>query len=62
MSRVILNEIISLKNQQNIFVFENEGVFSPRKKRNKQIFDDTALPKKFLLQKTIKLNPIINVR
>ena len=32
MSRVILNELISLKNQQNIFVIEDEGVFLYRKK------------------------------
>ena len=32
MSRVILNEIISLKNQQNIYVIEDEeGVFCTEK-------------------------------
>ena len=51
MSRVILNEIISLKNQQNIYVIEDEGVFCTEKKGNKQIFDDTALPKIFLQKK-----------
>ena len=34
MSRVILNEIISLKNQQNIFVIEDEeGVFCTEKRK-----------------------------
>ena len=57
---MILNEIISLKNKQNIYVIEDEeGVFCTEKV-NKQILDVIALSKN-LLQKTIKVNPILNV-
>ena len=47
MSRVILNEIISLKNQQNIFVIEDEGFFV-QKKGNNENYAQVALPKNFL--------------
>ena len=37
MSRVILNEIISLKNQQSIFVIEDEGVFCTEKRKYRKL-------------------------
>ena len=47
MSRVLLNDIISLENQKNIHDMEDErGVFV-YEKGNKQIFDDIALPKNY---------------
>ena len=49
---MILNKIISLKNQQNILVIEDEG----EEKGNKENYAHVALRKNFL-QKKIKLIP-----
>ena len=61
MSRVILKEIISLKNQQNIYVIEDEGVFLYRKKKIEKITFSLRCRRKFC-KKTLKVNPIYNVR
>ena len=54
MSRVILNEINLLKNQQNIFVIEYEEgfIFCPEKINNEN-YANVALPKKFLQKKNL---------
>ena len=57
MSRLILNEIIPLKNQQNIFVIEDEeGVFCKEKRENSL----TLRCRRKSCNSKIKVNPIQN--
>ena len=62
MSELILKEIIKLKNQKEVYLIENaEGVFLYRKKEILKYSVKLAC-RRNSCSKTLKLNPIYNVR
>ena len=62
MSELILKEIIKLKNQKEVYLIENaEGVFLYRKKEILKYLVKLECRRK-ACSKTLKLNPIYNVR
>ena len=62
MSRILLKEIISMKNQKEVYlVQDDEGAFLYRKK-NIQKYSVTLKSRRKSCNKLMRLNPIKNVR
>ena len=62
MSELILKEIIKLKNRKEVYLIENaEGIFLYRKKEILKYSVKLAC-RRISCSKTLKLNPIYNVR